>query len=141
MDFEIRKTTIEDLEQLPDLYKSAFGKETNIPKMYEKFEKLKSSFNDLFYSAVTKENELIGFVHVKIHEYMFEECRDFATIWSVRSKYKRQGVATKMFRFIEQELKKMDVDCIGLIAVETVEANEFYKSLGYGSQNAYYKKL
>lgn len=141
MDFKIRKTTIEDLEQLPDLYKMAFGKETNIPKMYEKFEKLKDSPNDIFYSAVTEENELIGFVHVKIHEDMFEECRDFATIWSVRSKYKRQGVATKMFRFIEEELRKMKIDCIGLIAVETEEANEFYKSLGYGRQNAYYKKL
>ncbi len=141
MDFEIRKTTTEDLKQLPDLYKSAFGKETNIPKMYKKFAQLKNSPNDLFYSAVTKEEELIGFVHVKIHEDMFEECKDFATIWSVRSKYKRQGVATKMFRFIETELKKMKIDCIGLIAVETIEANEFYKSLGYGMQNAYYKKL
>ena len=43
MDFEIRKTTTEDLKQLPDLYKSAFGKETNIPKMYKKFAQLKNS--------------------------------------------------------------------------------------------------
>lgn len=141
MEFKIRKTTIEDLEQLPDLYKMAFGKETNIPKMYEKFEKMKDNQSDLFYSAVTKENELIGFLHVKIHEDMFEECKDFATIWSVRSKYKRQGVATKMFRFIEEELKKMDVTVIGLISVDTDEANGFYKSLGYGTRNAYVKDL
>lgn len=53
MEFEIRRTTLEDLEQLPDLYKSGFGKDTNVQKMYEKFNKLKNDEHYLFYSAVT----------------------------------------------------------------------------------------
>ncbi len=141
MDFIIRKTTIEDLEQLPELYKSPFGAETNIPKMYEKFDTLKEDKHYLNYSAVTNENELIGFLRVVIHEDIFEECKDYATVWSVRSKYKRQGIATQMFQFVETELKKLNVELIALISVDTVEANAFYQSLGYEQQNAYFKKL
>ena len=141
MDFVIRKTTKEDLEQLPELYKSGFWKETNIPKMYKKFKKLKDDPHYLFYSAVTNENELIGFMNVILHEDMVEECRDFATVWNVRAKYKRQGIATKMFEFMEEELRKLKVDFINLTAVNTEEANAFYQSLGYERENAYFKKL
>ena len=141
MDFQIRKTTIEDLKQLPDLYKMSFGKENNIEKMYENFEKLKDNPDYINYSAVTNEDELIGFVRVVIHHDIFEECKDYATIWSVRSKYKRQGIATKLFRFVEEELKKKDIDFIALFAVDTVEANAFYQSLGYEKENGYFKKL
>lgn len=141
MEFQIRKTTIEDLEQLPELYKSGFGKETNIPKMYEKFEKLKNDSHYLFYSTVTDENELVGFMNVILHEDIVEECKDFATVWNVRAKYKRQGIATKMFRFMEENLRKLDVDFINLTAVNTEEANAFYQSLGYEKENGYFKKL
>ena len=131
MEFVVRKTIIEDLEQLPALYKSGFGKDTNTQKMYEKFEKLKNDEHYLFYSAVTEENELVGFMNVILHEDIVEECKDFATVWNVRAKYKRQGIATKMFQVMEQELKARDVDFINLTAVNTDEANEFYKKLGY----------
>lgn len=141
MDFAIRKTTIEDLEQLPDLYKMAFGKETNVDKMYENFEKLKDDPDYINYSAVTDEGELIGFVRVVVHHDIFEECKDYATVWSVRSKYKRQGIGTKMFQFVESKLKEKGIDFIGLLAVDTVEANEFYKSLGYEQTNGYFKKM
>lgn len=141
MDFEIRRTTVEDLEQLPDLYKSGFGKDTNVSKMYEKFDKLKNDLHYLFYSAVTSEGELVGFMNVILHEDIVEECKGFATVWNVRAKYKRQGIATRMFAFVEDELRKLDVDFIDLTAVNTEEANAFYQSLGYEKENAYFKKL
>ena len=141
MDFKIRKTTVEDLEQLPDLYKSGFGKDTNVQKMYEKFDKLKDDKHYLFYSAVTNDGELVGFMNVILHEDIVEECKDFATVWNVRAKYKRQGIATKMFSFMEDELRKLDVDFIDLTAVNTEEANGFYQSLGYEKENGYFKKL
>ena len=141
MDFKIRKTTIEDLKQLPELYKSGFGKDTNVDKMYKKFEKLRKDEHYLFYSAVTDENELVGFMNVILHEDIVEECKDFATVWNVRAKYKRQGIATKMFQYMEEELKQLKVDFIDLTAVNTEEANAFYKSLGYEAENAYFKKL
>ncbi len=141
MDFKIRKTMIEDLEQLPDLYKSGFGKDTNVEKMYEKFDKLKNDEHYLFYSAVTSDGELVGFMNVILHEDIVEECKDFATVWNVRAKYKRQGIATKMFQYMENELRKLDVDFIDLTAVNTEEANSFYQSLGYEKENGYFKKL
>ena len=141
MDFRIRKTTVEDLEQLPDLYKSGFGKDTNVQKMYEKFDKLKGDKHYLFYSAVTSDGELVGFMNVILHEDIVEECKDFATVWNVRAKYKRQGIATKMFAVMEDELRKLDVDFIDLTAVNTEEANVFYQSLGYEKENGYFKKL
>lgn len=141
MDFKIRKTMIEDLEQLPDLYKSGFGKDTNVEKMYEKFDKLKNNEHYLFYSAVTSDGELVGFMNVILHEDIVEECKDFATVWNVRAKYKRQGIATKMFQYMENELRKLEVDFIDLTAVNTEEANAFYQSLGYEKENGYFKKL
>ena len=141
MDIIIRHTTVEDLEQLPNLYKMGFGKDTDVSKMYEKFDKLRDDEHYLFYSAVTSENELVGFLRVVIHEDMFEECKDYASVWSVRSKYKRQGIATKLFQYVEKELKQLGVDMICLISVNTSEANEFYKSLGYEQENGYFKKL
>lgn len=141
MDFDIRKTTTEDLSQLPDLYKMAFGKETNVNKMYENLEKLKDNPDYINYSAITNEGELIGFARVVIHHDIFEECKDYATVWSVQAKYKRQGIGTKLFRFIENELKEKEIDFIGLLAVDTVEANEFYQSLDYKKTNGYFKKL
>ena len=97
MDFKIRKTTVEDLEQLRELYKSAFENDTNVDKMEKSFEKLQDNPDYLSYSAVTNENELIGFMRVTIHHDIFEECKDYATIWAVMSKYKRQGVGKKCF--------------------------------------------
>ncbi len=141
MNFQIRETIEEDLEQVAQLYQSAFGEETNLPKMYEKFEKLKDNKHYLNYSAVTPENELVGFMRVVIHEDMFGECKDLATIWSVRAKYKRQKIATKMFAFVEQELRQKNVEFMALIAVNTDEANGFYQSLEYEKSNAYFKKL
>ncbi len=141
MEFEIRRTTLEDLEQLPDLYKSGFGKDTNVQKMYEKFNKLKNDEHYLFYSAVTTDGELVGFMNVILHEDVVEECKDFATVWNVRAKYKRQGIATKMFQYMENELRKLEVDFIDLTAVNTKEANAFYQSLGYEKENGYFKKL
>ncbi len=141
MEFEIRRTTLEDLEQLPDLYKSGFGKDTNVQKMYEKFNKLKNDEHYLFYSAVTTDGELVGFMNVILHEDVVEECKDFATVWNVRAKYKRQRIATKMFQYMENELRKLEVDFIDLTAVNTKEANAFYQSLGYEKENGYFKKL
>ena len=129
------------MEQLPDLYKSGFGKDTNVQKMYEKFNKLKNDEHYLFYSAVTADGELVGFMNVILHEDVVEECKDFATIWKVRAKYKRQGIATKMFQYMENELRKLEVDFIDLTAVNTKEANAFYQSLGYEKENGYFKKL
>lgn len=129
------------MEQLPDLYKSGFGKDTNVQKMYEKFNKLKNDEHYLFYSAVTADGELVGFMNVILHEDVVEECKDFATIWNVRAKYKRQGIATKMFQYMENELRKLEVDFIDLTAVNTKEANAFYQSLGYEKENGYFKKL
>lgn len=141
MDFRIRRTIAEDLEQLPEMYKSGFGKDTNVVKMYEKFEKLKDDSHYLFYSAVTNEGELVGFMNVILHEDIVEECKDFATVWNVRAKYKRQGIATKMFEVMEEELRRLDVDFIDLTAVGTEESNAFYQSLGYERENGYFKKL
>ena len=109
--------------------------------MYEKFNKLKNDEHYLFYSAVTADGELVGFMNVILHEDVVEECKDFATIWNVRAKYKRQGIATKMFQYMENELRKLEVDFIDLTAVNTKEANAFYQSLGYEKENGYFKKL
>ena len=109
--------------------------------MYEKFNKLKNDEHYLFYSAVTADGELVGFMNVILHEDIVEECKDFATVWNVRAKYKRQGIATKMFQYMENELRKLEVDFIDLTAVNTEEANAFYQNLGYEKENGYFKKL
>ncbi|MDE5889206.1 MAG: GNAT family N-acetyltransferase, partial [Bacilli bacterium] len=86
--------------------------------------------------------EIVGFAYINIHQDIFEKCKPYMSIWSVRVKEtsRRKGIGTKLFKYIEDLARKIDCSFICLIAEEdNVVANEFYNSLDYSKQNGYVK--
>jgi len=98
----------QDLEEVAQIYDAERPMNTNRTKMKQTFNQIKD--NSDYKMIVAKfNNEIVGFAKVIIHHDIFEDCKDYATIWSVRRKYKRQGVGTKMFRVIEEDLKSIEL--------------------------------
>lgn len=131
----------EDLNIVAQLYDSESLYKTDLGKMKDVFKRIK---NDSFYKMIVakEDEEIVGFAYVNIHQDIFEKCKPYMTIWSVRVKenYRRKGIGTKIFKYIEDLARKLDCSFICLIAEEdNIGANEFYKSLDYCKQNGYVK--
>ena len=131
------------LEEVAILYDAERPINTNREKMKKTWEQLKD--NPDYKMIVVKNNkEVVGFAYVIIHHDIFEENNPFITIWSVRVKkeYRRKGVATKLFQYIENQAKEKNCEFISLIAVKNNErANIFYKSRGFKKENGYIKSM
>lgn len=140
----IRNTFLEDLEQLPALYKEGFGKDTDIDLMYRTFNRLLNNDDYLFYSAVLPNGKLVGYMSVIINHDIVEQCKDFATIWNIRTKkeYRKQKIATRMLEHIEKQLKEKNIDFIALITgLDNTPAQKLYESMQYVEEKGYFKKI
>lgn len=132
-----------ELEQVIDLYDEERPIHTNRNKAKEVLDKIKNQSNDVVLTAKIQ-GEIVGFAKIEIHQDIFEECKPYATIWSVRVKkeYRRNKIGTKLFKEIERLAKQRNCDFMCLMAEkENKIANDFYQSLGYESVNGYFKKL
>lgn len=131
----------EDLSIVAELYDSDSEYKTDLSKMKESYNKIKD--NEFYKLIVAKEDEaIVGFAYINIHQDIFEKCKPFMTIWSVRVKenYRRKGIGTKLFKYIEDLAREIDCSFICLIAEEdNVVANKFYKCLNYNKENGYVK--
>ncbi len=133
----------EDLTIVADLYDSESKFSTDLDKMQEVYEKIK---NDDFYKMIVAklDEEIVGFAYVNIHQDIFESCNPFMSIWSVRVKksYRKRGIGTLLFNYIEDLAKEINCNFICLIAEEDNRvANSFYDNLGYSKENGYVKFL
>lgn len=133
----------EYLEEVAQLYDAERSMNTNRIKMKQTFHKIKD--NQDYQMIIVKHNdEVVGFAQIFIHHDIFEENNPFITIWSVRvkNKYRRQGIGTQLFQYIEELAKDKNCEFICLIAEkENIEANTFYQKLGYECENGYVKVL
>lgn len=132
-----------DLDEVAMLYDAERPIFTNRMKMRKTFEAIKD--NPDYQLIVAKHNDVIvGFAKVIIHHDIFEENNPFLTIWSVRVKdtYRRQGIGTQLFQYIEKLAEDKNCEFICFIAEkENVGANMFYQKLGYECENGYVKAL
>lgn len=135
------KLNEKDLEDVALLYDAERPVITNREKMKKTFNLLKYN-KDYFMITAKIDEEIVGFAKAVIHHDIFEENNNFMTIWSVRVKneFRRQGVGTKLFYYIEKLAKEINCDFICLIAEkENEKANYFYRKLGYQCENGYVK--
>lgn len=131
------------LKEVASLYDGDSSKVTDVDKMAEVFKRIK---DDSFYEMIVAkiDEEIVGFAYVNIHQDIFEECKPFMSVWSVRVKkeYRRRKVGTKLFNYIEERARELDCSFISLIAEEGNRgANEFYKAIGYSKEVGYVKFL
>lgn len=143
MDLVFGYLTEEDLEDVKELYDAERDVQTNMEKMKVTFAKIKDN-PDYKMITVKHEGELVGFAKVVVHHDIFEDNNPYFSIWSVRVKlgYRRKGIATKLFEYIETLAKSMNVEFICLFAdKDNKAANEFYKSINYDLDYGYVKWL
>ena len=143
MNLKFDKLTEKDLEEVAILYDAERPITTNRIKMVKTFNQIKDNPNYQMI-VVKKEKEIVGFAKIVIHHDIFEENNPFITIWSLRVKkeYRRQGIATELFHYIENIAKEKNCEFICLMAdKENESANKFYQSLGYECENGYLKIL
>lgn len=143
IDLTFEQLREEHLEEVAMLYDAERPMDTNRVKMKQTFLKIKDN-PDYCMIVVKHQEEIIGFAKVVIHHDIFEENNPFITIWSVRVKntYRKQGIGTKLFQYIEKLAKDNHCEFICLIAEkENIGANTFYQKLGYECENGYVKFL
>lgn len=143
MDLVFEKLKKEDLEEVAQLYDAERPMTTNREKMYKTFKGIEEN-PDYQMIVVRYKGVIVAFAKAIINRDIFEENRPFITIWSLRVKkeYRRLGIATKLFEYIEKLAEQLDCEFICLLAdKDNVAANEFYKKLNYECENGYLKLL
>ena len=144
---EIRKTKLEDLKDLPHLYRQNYCGETDVQTdvqgMIKKFKKLNKNKDYIFISAVENQ-KLIGFCEGVLNYEIIENQKPVLTIWNVRvlPEYRKQGVGRKLMEFAENFAKENNAVGIFLGAdFENEMARKFYKKLGFKENYSYFKLL
>lgn len=137
------RLSFDDLDAVKELYDAERPCTTNKEKMMKTFSEVKDN-PDYQMITVKIDGVLVGFAKVIVNHDIFEDNNPFLTVWSVRVKkeYRRMGIATKMFKYIEDFANELNCEFICLFAdKDNLPANEFYKSLGYESDQGYAKFL
>ena len=143
----IRDTILEDLKDLPWLYRQYHNGdthiETDVEGMIKEFKKLQNNEDYKFVSAIDKD-KLIGFCSVVINHDIVEKQKPIIMLWNVRvaPEYRGKGVGKKIMNYIEEFGKERGVDFIFLgYDNDNQDARKFYKKLGYGEDYGFYKYL
>ncbi len=141
MNIVFEKLKEEELEAVALLYDAERNVVTNREKMRKTFNKLKDNA-DYYMITVKLDGKVIGFVKAILNHDIFEENNDFMTVWSLRVKkeFRRKGVATQIFKYIEDIARNTSCEFICLIAEkENISGNNLYNKLGYKCENGYVK--
>ena len=144
---EIRKTKLEDLKDLPHLYRQNYCGETNVKTdvdgMIKKFKELEKNRDYVFISAV-ENDKLIGFCEGVLNYEIIENQKPVLTIWNVRvlPEYRKKGVGRKLMELAENFAKENSAIGIFLGAdFENEMARGFYKKLGFKENYSYFKLI
>ena len=140
-DIEIKKAKIEELNEIFDIYKSLIGFEGCLwNKYYPSIEDIRRDI-ELDSMYILKLNDkIVASAHAGLDEELFKldfftknvkNPRDLARV-AVSKKYQKQGIARKLIKYIEDDLRKQNVDYMFLTVGKTnYKACNLYKSIGY----------
>ena len=138
---EIRKAKIEELDEIFAIYKSLLGFEGCLwNEYYPSIDDIRKDIElDTMY-ILKLEDKIIASAHAGIDKELFKldffskdvkKPRDLARV-AVSKEYQKQGFARKLIKYIEDELKKQDVDYMFLtVGKSNFKACNLYKSIGY----------
>lgn len=128
---EIRKVTQKDLPEWRKLLKEVFNNTTTIETMENRYQSIQNNGNIHILGCFIKD-KLVGTVLVNI---LVMPSGKEATIWdlAVSSKYRKQGIASKLMQKAEEIIKEdKEIKHIWLFSgVQRTEAHKLYTKLGY----------
>ena len=143
----IRDTILQDLKDLPWLYRQYHNGdtqiETDVEGMIKEFKRLQKNEDYKFVSAV-ENDKLIGFCSVVINHDIVEKQKPIIMLWNLRvaPDYRNQHIGKKIMEYIEDFGKQKGVDFIFLgCDIDNQSARAFYHKIGYGEDYAFFKYL
>jgi len=143
----IRDTILEDLKDLPWLYRQYHNGdthiETDVEGMTKEFKKLQNNEDYKFVSAV-EGDKLIGFCSVVLNHDIVEKQKLIIMLWNLRvaPEYRGQHVGKKIMEYIEDFGRSKGVDFIFLgCDSDNQSARKFYHKIGYKEDYGFYKYL
>ena len=143
MNIEIEKLRKEDLKEAVSIYDENHSLKTNYEKLFSIYDEIYN--NKAYHNIVAKINgKIVGLATVIINYDIVEDLKPFLTIWNfgVHSNYRRQGIGTKMFEYINKYAKDNECSFISLIAeTDNVIAQSFYENMGFTKGVGYVKML
>ncbi len=138
---EMRKAKMEELDEIFAIYKSLLGFEGCLwNEYYPSIDDIRKDIElDTMY-ILKLNDKIIASAHAGIDEALFKldffskevkKPRDLARV-AVSIEYQKQGFARKLIKYIEDDLKKQDVDYMFLtVGKSNFKACNLYKSIGY----------
>lgn len=141
----INTLKLDDLHELKELYKDAFGSESNYEKMVETFNEIENNSNHIILCAKSNE-KLVGSVLGVICQELIGQCTSFMVLEDVAvlNAYRRMGIAKQLLIEIETlaKLKKCNM-ILFVSSIHREGAHKLYESLDYGIDkvNGYRKRL
>ena len=134
MDIIVEDLKYKDIEECYNLNKLIFGEEfglDTVKKLYKKIHKKKDSYRFL---VAKIDGKIVGYTSAMISYNLFDGDKPLMNLWWVGTHpdYRRQGVATKMFRRLEKIAKENDCELIFFTSeADNTVAHEFYKKMGF----------
>lgn len=129
----IKSATVEDLEQLAQLYKELMGEETDLCKMKENFKRMEANPN--YFVLVAKEdNMVVGSVMGIICLDLVYKCQPFMVIENVivKSTSRGKGIGARLMKEIEEIGRNCECYYSMLVSGgHRKEAHQFYQAIGY----------
>ena len=144
MEIEIEDLKYEDIEECYEMNMKVFNENRDLEEIKELYKKY-SENKDMYRFLVAKLNgKIVGYTSAIIAYNLFDANHSFMTLWWVctHPDYRRQGVATKLFKAIDEIAKENKCELIYFIS-ETYrkDAHSFYEKMGYDKEgNKAFKK-
>lgn len=141
MNVVIEKLEKKDLKNAIEIYDVENSVKTNYDKLLSIYDNIYN--NPLYHNIVAKvDGKIVGLASIIINYDIVLELKPFLTIWNfvIKKEYRRKGIGTKMFEYINEFAKKNNCNTISLITEpNNLVAQSFYDSLGYTKLVSYVK--
>ncbi|WP_239616781.1 GNAT family N-acetyltransferase [Cohnella mopanensis] len=142
MDYLIRKANINDIKRLSELFTEFIGVESNPIAMKDQLNLISSNPN--YFVAVACDGDQVIGTAMAVQCYdLVGNCNPFLLVENVvvSSAYRGKGTGKLLMKAIEDFGEERECSYIILVSGnQRIQSHDFYKALGYSSENVGFKK-
>jgi len=136
MDFIIRKITIDDIDEITELYVNTYKQEPwneNWSKEVA-MEKIKDAIenNNGENYCINKENKIIGVMFGR-RNYFIDKKELYIDDYFIEYNNQRKGIGKYFLEYIEKDLKNKNYSSMILLTRKSFPSELFYKKNGFGT--------
>lgn len=136
MDFIIRKVTIDDIDEITELYIETYRQEPWNENWKREIarERIKDSIenNSAENYCINKDNKIIGAMFGR-RNYFIDKKELYIDEYFIDYKNQRKGIGKLFLEYIENELKQKNYSSIVLLTKRAFPSELFYNKNGFGT--------